>query len=63
MNAMELVYDDEVRRMGKNTAAVYIPSSIAKVVGATAGSRVLMYKEGDKLILEFPKDGAKPEEF
>lgn len=63
MSTMELVYDDEVRRMGKNTAAVYIPASIAKIVGASVGSRVLMYKEGDTLILKFPKNGEKPEEF
>lgn len=63
MKDMELVYDDEVRRMGKNTAAVYIPASIMKVLGASAGSRVLMYKEGDTLILKFPKAGETPEEF
>jgi antitoxin component of MazEF toxin-antitoxin module len=63
MSKMELVYDDKIRRMGKNTAAIYIPASIMKVLGVTVDSRVLMYKEGDTLMLKFPKDGEKPEEF
>ena len=62
MSIMELVYDDKVRRMGKNTAAIYLPASIAKIVGAAVGDRVLMFKDGDTLILKFPKKGEKPEE-
>lgn len=63
MNTMELVYDDEIRKVGKNTASVYIPASIMKVIGASVGSRVLMFKDGDTLVLKFPKNNERPEDF
>jgi len=66
---MELIYDGEVQKIGKNTCVVRIPAETAKVLGISPGSRVLMYKEGRKLVLEFPAQGEKsieaekPEEF
>ncbi len=61
MTAMELIYDGKVQRLGKNTAAVRIPADIADLLGARPDSRVLMYKEGRRLILDFPD--SKAEEF
>jgi len=59
MSTMEIVYDGKVQKIGKNTAVVRIPADIADLLEARPGSRVVMSKEGSRLILEFPKDSAE----
>jgi antitoxin component of MazEF toxin-antitoxin module len=59
---MELIYDGEVQKVGKNTCVVRIPAETAKVLDIGPGSRVLMSKEGRTLVLEFPAEGEKATE-
>ena len=57
---MEPIMDDFVGKAGKNTCVVRIPADTAKVMGIKPGSRVIMHKEGNRLILEFPVEGVSP---
>lgn len=64
---MELIMDGNIQKIGKATAVVRIPADTVKVLGLRLpdgdkpGSRVLVHKEGRRLILEFPEEGEKPE--
>lgn len=50
-----LIYDDQVRKVGKNTSVIYIPAPVSRLIGARVGDRCLMYKHSNTLILQFPK--------